>query len=213
MLAYQIRVTLQHTKPPIWRRLIVPADITLGDLHVVIQIAMGWMDGHLHQFILRDKRPQPTAQDLARAFARGEPDADFFNPMSGVRCFGPTTDPFGGPLDMDDEDENAVTLAELCPKVKSKLVYEYDFGDGWTHDIEVQKIFESEQDSDYPKCLAGKKACPPEDCGGVWGYYNMLEAIADPKHEDHEDMLEWLGDEFDPDEFDLNEVNAELARC
>lgn len=99
-----------------------------------------------------------------------------------------------------------------APKVKSKLIYEYDFGDGWEHTIEVQKIYEPEPGVKYPVCLAGKKACPPEDCGGIWGYYDLLNAIADPKHEMHAEMVEWLGDSFNPDAFDLDEVNTVLAQ-
>jgi len=213
MLTYQIRVTLRGTKPPIWRRLTVPADLPLGDLHLVLQIVMDWDDEHLHQFILRDNRPRPTFEEIRRAYAEGEPDEDFFNRMQGARYFGPTTDPMGGPLNVDWQDEYTVRLAEVCPKVKSKLTYEYDFGDSWEHIIEVQKIFESDQDSDRPKCLAGKKASPIEDCGGLWGYYGMLEALADPEHEEHEDVLDRLGKEFDPETFDIDAVNAELAEC
>ena len=213
MTAYQLRVTLKDTKPPIWRRLTVPADLPLGDLHKVIQIAMGWMDGHLHQFILPDKRPRPSLEETEKACANGKPDEDFISRMRGGRYFGPTTDPLGEPIDMEYEDEYTVRLFDVCPKVKSTLTYEYDFGDGWTHIIEVQKIFEAKTDSDCPKCLAGKKNCPPEDSGGIWGYYNMLEILADPEHKEYEETLEWVGEEFDPDTLDLDEINAELAQC
>jgi len=120
---------------------------------------------------------------------------------------------YGEPIeDMVGEDEDTVTLAEVCPKVKSKLTYEYDFGDGWEHIIEVQKIEEPKPGVEYPVCLAGKKACPPEDCGGVYGYYHMLDVVADPDHEEHDDIVEWLGDDFDADAFDIDEVNDMLAQ-
>ncbi|MEX0652536.1 MAG: plasmid pRiA4b ORF-3 family protein [Phycisphaeraceae bacterium] len=208
---YTIRITLRDTKPPIWRRLAVPADITLGQLHEVIQIAMGWTDSHLHQYVLRDKALKPSRDEI-----REVDDADawtgaFINRLRGERVFTATTTPFGDPTDMEGEDEDAIPLAEVCPKVKSKLTYEYDFGDGWEHVIEVQKIMKPKPGEEYPRCLAGKKACPPEDCGGVFGYYRMLEVVADPEHEEHEDIVEWLGDDFDHEAFDIDEVNDVLA--
>ncbi|MCK4626638.1 MAG: plasmid pRiA4b ORF-3 family protein [Phycisphaerae bacterium] len=209
---HQIRITLNGTKPSIWRRVAVAADITLGQLHEVIQIVMGWTDSHLHHFILRDKKLKPTPQEMAKRFQQDAWDEDFLGRMRGERYFVTKVTPWGEPTEMEGEDENAVTLGEVCPKVKSKLIYEYDFGDGWEHVIEVQKIVEPEDGVEYPVCLAGKKACPPEDCGGVWGYYELLETIADHEHEQHEEMLEWLGGEFDPDAFDLEEVNTVLAR-
>jgi len=235
---HYLRVTLNGTKPPIWRRVAVRSNITLGELHEVIQIVMGWTDGHLHQFILRDKKPRPQRQTPPKTTVIVEKKvidlpggrkgylistkphddsvisipakpAPWFD--TGARCFVTKVTPWGDPTEMEGEDENAVTLGEVCPKIKSKLIYEYDFGDGWEHTIEVQKIVAPELDVEYPVCLSGKKACPPEDCGGVWGYYELLETIADPKHEEHEDMLEWLGGEFDPDTFNLKEVNVILA--
>jgi hypothetical protein len=214
---YQLRITLNGTKPPIWRRVAVPPEITLGQLHEVIQIAMGWTDSHLHHFVLRDKSLKPSKDEMAqamRSMLEGDDDAAdaVFSRVRGERYFVPKQTPFGDPTELDGQDEDAVTLAEVCPKVKSKLIYEYDFGDGWQHTVEVQKIVEPEPGVEYPVCLAGKKACPPEDCGGVWGYYDLLETVANPKHENHDDMLEWLGDDFDPEAFDLGEVNAILAQ-
>ncbi|MGH9890728.1 MAG: plasmid pRiA4b ORF-3 family protein, partial [bacterium] len=98
----------------------------------------------------------------------------------------------------------------VTPAVKNKIVYEYDFGDSWAHDLVVEKILEPEPGAHYPVGLAGKRACPPEDCGGVWGYQTLLEAIRDPKHPEHEEMLEWVGGNFDPEAFDLEVVNQDL---
>ena len=209
---YHSRITLNGSKPPIWRRVAVPSDITLGQLHEVIQIVMGWTDSHLHQFVLRDKGLKPSPQEMAKRFQQDAWDQAFLDRMGGQRFFAQKMTPWGDPTEMEGEDENAVTLGEVCPKVKSKLIYEYDFGDGWGHTIEVQKIVEPAPGVEYPVCLTGKKACPPEDCGGVWGYYDMIEAISDPDHERHEELSEWLGGEFDPEAFDLEEVNAILAR-
>lgn len=91
-----------------------------------------------------------------------------------------------------------------------KLIYEYDFGDGWEHKIRIEKILPAEKGKRYPVCLAGKRACPPEDCGGPPGYERLLEVLRDPKHEEYEETLEWLGGPFDPEAFDVNEVNRML---
>jgi len=206
-----LRVTLDGTKPPIWRRVAVPSDITLGQMHEVIQMVMGWTDSHLHQFLLRDKALKPNPEEIARWVQQGAWDEAFAFRMRGERVFVPKTTPFGDDIELEGEDEDAVTLAEVCPKVKSKVVYEYDFGDGWEHIIEVQKVTEPEPGMEYPVCLAGKNACPPDDCGGVWCYYEMLKALQDPSHESHDEYIEWLGEGFDPQAFDLDQVNAALA--
>ena len=210
MQIYLLRIELRGTKPPIWRKVAVPSDITLGLLHDVVQIAMGWQNCHLHQFILRSAGPPKSLAAMRLAIDQGDLAGGFLAQMRGERVFVPMSNEFGD-LDMDGEDEDTVTLAQVCPKVKSKLAYEYDFGDGWEHGIEVQKIIEPEEGVAYPVCLSGKLASPPEDCGGVWGYYDMLEAIADPKHPEHEEKVEWLGDDFDPKYFDIDEVNEILA--
>lgn len=173
---YRLKVTLKGAKPPIWRRVEVAGDLTLYDLHNVIQIAMGWYDAHLHQFIVGDE-----------FYGMAEDD-----------------------LDMDIEDENKVTLDSLGLREKSKFQYQYDFGDDWMHEILVEKILPRVPDGAYPVCLKGKGACPPEDVGGVWGYADFLEIIQDPEHPEHEETLEWIGEEFKPDHFDLDAVNTRL---
>jgi hypothetical protein len=120
---------------------------------------------------------------------------------------------YGEPMqeeDFDVEDEGKITLGQAAPGAKKKFVYEYDFGDFWEHDIVVEKVVGPERGVRYPFCVDGKRACPPEDCGGVWGYEEFLEAIRDPNHPEHEDMLEWVGGEFDAEEFDLDTVNQVL---
>jgi hypothetical protein len=112
--------------------------------------------------------------------------------------------------DFDTVDEKTVTLDKIVRREKFKFIYEYDFGDGWEHELLIEKILPVEDGKAYPVCLTGKRACPPEDCGGIWGYMGLLEAIQDPDHPEHEEMLDWAGGEFDPVAFDLREVNAEL---
>ena len=119
-----------------------------------------------------------------------------------------------GVPDMDDwmevRDERRVKLNQLLSKPKQKLRYQYDFGDSWEHEILLEKILDPDESAKYPRCTAGKLACPPEDCGGVWGYESFLEAIADPQHPEHAEMLEWVGGEFDPLAFDSETVTRML---
>jgi hypothetical protein len=176
---YQIKVTLKNSKPPIWRRLLVPSESTLGDLHHMIQAAFGWWDYHLHQF------------EIDGTYY-GEPHPDYFDYV-------------------DMHDEQDVTLRQITAGEGFRFDYEYDFGDSWLHQVLVEKILAPEPGLDYPVCIKGRRACPPEDVGGMWGYYNFLDAIADPDHEEHEEYLEWVGGPFDPDAFDLEEVNQALS--
>ncbi|MFH1035822.1 MAG: plasmid pRiA4b ORF-3 family protein [Pseudomonadota bacterium] len=109
-------------------------------------------------------------------------------------------------------NEKLVKLNEVVKGEKAKFIYEYDFGDGWRHELVVEKLLPGEQGVRLPLCLAGKRNCPPEDCGGPWGYEDMLKAIGNPGHPEYEDLMEWLGGEFDPEEFDLQGINQALSR-
>jgi len=199
---HELKITLHGSKPPIWRRIAVPSDIRLSDLHEVIQTVCGWTNSHLHQFVVHNPRPKPTGEELRSLDWQARYERLL---MYRDRCL---SDPR---MEIEEtEDENKVVLSELAPAVKSKFIYEYDFGDGWDHQIEVVKIGPPAEGMNYPVCLKGKLACPPEDCGGIWGYYEMLEALEDPKHERHEEFVKWIGGDFDPELFDLEEINAEL---
>ncbi len=173
---YQLKVTLLGSKPPIWRRILVRADIGLPKFHAVLQAVMGWQGGHLHAFRAGEEY-------------YGEPDeyADHI------------------------KSEARVKLDKLLRREKDSLVYEYDFGDGWEHKVLLEKILSDDEALKTPACIKGKLACPPEDCGGIYGYYDLLDTLADPKHPEHEDMLDWVGGEFDPEAFSLEEVNGLLA--
>ena len=113
-------------------------------------------------------------------------------------------------FELEMEDETQYKLSQLLTKEKESLVYEYDFGDSWEHKILLEKILPYDSKIVLPVCLKGKRACPPEDCGGIWGYEELLQTISNPKHPDHDEMLEWLGGKFDPEEFDLEEINEDL---
>ncbi len=174
---YQLKITLRGSKPPIWRRVQVPGRATLYQLHWIIQMAMGWTNSHLHQFII---------------------GGEYYSEPS--------------PFDFEQVvDERKFKLCELIPFEKARFVYEYDFGDSWQHVILVEKIIPPEPGARYPRCIKGKRACPPEDVGGVWGYEEMLAALKDSSHPEREMYAEWIGDDFDPEEFDLEWVNDDLS--
>ena len=101
-------------------------------------------------------------------------------------------------------------LNQVVQHEKARFLYEYDFGDSWEHEILVEKILPPEPGIAYPRCLAGKRACPPEDVGGTWGYEELLSAIADPDHPERDEMLEWVGDAFDPEAFDVEAMDMAL---
>jgi hypothetical protein len=172
---------LLGTDPPIWRRLLVPADLTLEQLHDILQLAMGWEDCHMHEFRIGQQR-------------FGKPD--------------PTEQAFGGPR---TASERTARLFSVLGRVGAKAVYTYDFGDSWEHQVAVEKRLAPEPGHAYPACLAGERHGPPEDCGGLPGFYNLLEVISDPQHEQHEELLDWLGDGFDPEAFSVEEVNQRLT--
>jgi hypothetical protein len=180
---YQLKVTLNDSKPPIWRRILVPSDVSLDRFHMILQVAMGWTNSHLHQFI------------------------------SGRKMYGMTGDEWGMELDLDVEDENKYKLSDLLKEEKDSLIYEYDFGDSWEHKIILEKKLPYDKSLKVPSCIKGKRACPPEDCGGVWGYEELLEVMKNPSHPEYENMLEWLGGEIDSEYFDREEVNKRLAKC
>ncbi len=174
---YQTKITLKDIKPPVWRRLQVTNDTVLEKLHEIIQVAMGWDNYHLHQFIVGHTY-------------YGEPDPDYG--------------------DDEMENENGVPISQLVSREGARFHYEYDFGDSWVHEILVEKILAMEKGTQYPVCIKGKRACPPEDVGGVWGYSEFLETITNPKDPEHADMLEWAGGDFNPEIFDMDEVNKRL---
>ena len=181
---HQLKIELIGAEPSVWRRLLVRGDMNLGLLHAVIQVAMGWTNSHLHQFTIGNVRYS---------------DSKSGNDMG-----------LGG---TPDRNEGKTALIEAVPQEKAEFVYEYDFGDSWEHLITVEKIHDPDVASKaFAKCLDGSRACPPDDCGGAGGYADLLEVIKNPKHEDHESMMEWLGGRFDPEAFDIKKANAYLRK-
>lgn len=174
---FQLKVSLEGISPPLWRRILVPSNLTLHKLHTVLQKTIGWTNSHLHQFTMHERHI-------------GDPRAD---EDAGPRL----------------EDERKVRLDQLLGQGK-RCIYEYDFGDGWTHELLVEKVLDPDERIQYPLCIAGARACPPEDVGGVGRYENFLQALRDPEHEQHDEFVAWVGGVFDPEGFDLNAVNRSL---
>jgi hypothetical protein len=110
----------------------------------------------------------------------------------------------------DVEHEHDAYLAEVVSVAGDRLLYRYDFGDGWECDLVLEKVLESQPGVEYPLCVRGRRAGPPEDVGGVWGYAQFLDALANPTYPDHKQQLEWARGDFDPEAFDPDRVNALL---
>jgi hypothetical protein len=178
--AIQFKVALKYIRPPIWRRVLLPDNFTLGQLHEVIQVTMGWYNCHMHSF--RIGGVYYTSQSASEM------------------------------EDMDMKNEATVFLSRVVGKLRQKFIYEYDFGDSWLHDVTVEKIVPFDPQAQYPVCLDGARACPPEDCGSFPGYMHILEALKAPKKTaEQKELLEWLEDGYDPEQFDLAAMNRRLA--
>jgi hypothetical protein len=181
---YQFQIVLLATEPPIWRRLQVPGDANLGWLHAVIQVAMGWTNSHLHQFRIGGE----YYSDPRHHFAEFEGDPEIL-------------------------DERRFTFQQLAQTPHDSLTYEYDFGDSWQHLITVEKILPPNSGTRRTAvCLDGARTCPPEDCGGGWGYAELLKALANRKHPEHKTMKEWLGRPFDAEAFEVAKINTWLGK-
>jgi hypothetical protein len=190
---YRLKVTLKSITPAIWRRVEVPASATLGDLHDVIQAAMGWENAHLHEFVFgKPGKGWPTHE---RRYS--DPDMEL----------------------EEAEDEWNVTLAEAAPAVKTKFLYVYDFGDDWRHEVLVERIEEAQAGVEYPRCTGGARRAPMEDSGGPWGWMDKVALINQPaaggkETSRREEIREWMGIEpgerVDTEAFDPEEVNADI---
>jgi hypothetical protein len=185
---YRFKVSLLGIEPQIWRLIEVPETYTFWDLHVAIQDAMGWLDYHLHAFV-------PERSGEMRAPRIGIPE---------------------GPMDEEEDDGFiagwTVPIAQHFTRPGDTARCEYDFGDGWIHEVRLVAIGPRERGVKYPRCIGGERACPPEDCGGIEGYDHLLKVLANPRHEEYEEMVEWLKGHaknyypYRPDEFDPRAV-------
>jgi hypothetical protein len=176
----QVKIKLLGvSKPPVWRRLLLQSEISLDQLHGVIQVAMGWWDYHMHVFSTE-----------AGEYGVPDPELGFL-------------------------DESRMMLSQLLSEPGDRIRYTYDFGDAWQHEIALEKVLAVDPEHLYPTCVAGRGACPPEDCGSIWGYARLQEVLADPSDEEHARMLEWLelesASDFDAAAFEIAPVNDSLS--
>ena len=162
----RLKIILEDSEPPIWRRIEVKATTTLKMLHPIIQAAMGWENEHLFQFEVR-----------------------------GYRAGG-----------------GHASLADLIEAGLQHFTYLYDMGDSWEHDLRIEKILPADPGALYPRYIDGAGRCPPEDVGGIHGFYALLGALADPNNPDHEDRLEWNGGPFDENAIDEDQIRKQLAK-
>ena len=181
---YQFKITLTSSDPSIWRRILVPSNYSFWDLHVAIQDSMGWLDYHFHSFSIKD----PITNSKVEI---GIPDKEY--------------DSFDRKILADYK----VKISDYFNENNRTAMYEYDFGDSWMHTIKFEKIVKATVAEKYPKCIDGQRACPPKDCGGIGGYFNLLSVIGNPKDEEYNEMIEWLGGEYDPEKFDPEDISFE----
>ena len=190
---YQLKISLDNARPPIWRRILIPTSATFRHLHETIQLSFGWSDCHLHDFQVENRLVRQPRSITDISFEDVEPWWD----------------------NDEKSDEKRVKLCDVLHSTGDGCKYWYDFGDDWWHSIVLEKILPAVEGIDYPVCIKGKRACPPEDCGGPWGYADLCNILAKPSHPDHQEKLEWLGlnnaSEFDPEDFDPDTTN-ELLR-
>jgi hypothetical protein len=182
-MIYQIKISLKDIRPEIWRRIQIDSETTLYEMHHIIQIAMNWWNYHLYQFVINDK--------LNRNRTR-----------------------YGNPELLDDPDstdDRSALISSILFNEKDTLIYEYDFGDSWKHLIKLEKIIQIGKIK-YPKCTAGKLNTPPEDCGGISGFYNFVDIMSDKKSRDYKSTKKWYGGEYDPAFIDIAKINENLEK-
>jgi len=178
----QLKIYLNGIKPQIWRRFLVKDEISFHKLHNIIQEVMGWEDYHLYEFNLNGE-----------SIGLVDDDALDSNP--------------------ELKDSEKIKLLKYLNEEKQKFLYIYDFGDSWEHILVVEKILEGDASKKYPVCIEGERACPPEDCGGIWGYEEFLKIKNNKNHPDYEEkIVDWLGEDFDFEKFDLEGVNKNLQK-
>lgn len=178
---YYLHISLTNSEPLIWRDVLVPSDLSLENMHYVIQTVMGWANSHKHQFITEETRYN---DDFGFDFEERHNEQQELN-------------------------EQTCTLSDLLTPENSTLLYEYDLGDSWMHLIELKKILPANNDEQQIRCIKGKQACPPEDCGGMWGYSDLLSSL---QYAQDDEVMTPFG-RFNPDNFDVDAVNLSLKIC
>ena len=191
-----LKITLWGSKPTVWRRVEVHSGMTLEALHDVIQCVFEWDDSHMHHFIVT-----PGGKTTRMALR----EATYFQPS-----------PPGGFVDVFNLGEgrskgtDEVMIGQILTGDCNQMIYEYDFGDSWNHIVKVEKRTPGGEQNFVPVCLAGLNAAPSDDMGGTDGYCQWVQALRDEDNPMHEEAVDWLGEDFDPERFDLEQVNKRL---
>jgi len=209
-LVYQFKITLRDVNPKIWRRVVVTSDTTVEQFNDILQLSMGWYNCHLWEFNINGQRigndleeemcSMPNIDDMKKLLAQST------NPMQEKYLKGLIEQATGS----SDEEESyglQTQLYDFHLKEKDKFYFTYDFGDNWEHEIILEKCLDKSAKKQYPSCTSGKRACPPEDCGGPWGYEEMLVAVNDPENHEYD---EWLEEDFDSELFTVGLINQIL---
>lgn len=179
---YRLRVSLVDLDPEIWRTVDVPSSFKLIEFHIVIQILMNWENSHLWNFVVEND--------------------EYTDPSYLENFYG----------DSAPKDATKIKLLDALRNPKDSIEYIYDFGDNWVHSIVLEDISEKDPKTSYPICISGEFAAPPEDCGGPMGFCDLMEIMNDPEHEEYESVKEWLGDDYNPHDFDLKSINVQLQK-
>ncbi len=180
----QLNISLTHSIPLIWRQILVTKDITFFELHHIIQIVMGWDNYHMFEFDLEGYRI-------------GEVDEN------------EKSNGYGSDQVLDSRD---VTLNDIISQQKDIITYMYDFGDGWRHQIKVEKFHNIDKTIKYPTCIDGQMNCPPEDCGGIHSFYHYVDVLKNKKHPEYKEITQWIGKKYNIEQFDKEKVNRKLRK-
>lgn len=180
---HRFLIALREVDPLVWRRIQVPESYSFWDFHVAIQDAMGWEDRHLHEFCVFDDK---TGEVVS----------------------------IGIPTDETPPDRPVIPgwTVPLSRYIESRewhgvpMLYAYDFGDDWQHVVLYEGTEPAQRSTKYPRCVSGERCCPPEDCGGPHSYAEFLKIITTPRHPEHREMREWIGKDYDPNDFDPGRV-------
>lgn len=226
-LIYRLKINLADAHPPLWRRIEVFGGMEMDSLDAAIQAVFGWSGDHMAEFDIKGRRigdgthwlmeedPRAAEKKLRqRAKLLLSSLANKERAPSALELFAPFTaqmNETSKPADAAAEADTP-TLCEVVPRVRTKFIYIYDFGDNWKHVIEVEKLLEAEAGAQYPRCTGGARANPIEDCGGLWGYNSLVQAAGNPHHERYADLEEWGMEKWDPEKFSVEEADRKLAR-
>ena len=222
----QLKITLEEITPKIWRRFLIKDDITFQELHDTIQIVMGWDNYHMFEFQISDVRisADEEGHNLAESsFKKLFQSPEFLKMLEQTKMKNDSANLDVNKLNKilkEQEKSKPIQKYTLKPKInllinseKQKFNYAYDFGDNWEHTLIVEKILDSSDAPFIPFCLAGERACPPEDCGSIGGYYELQKIKKNKNHKEYKKrIVEWLGENFDFEKINIDKINKELHK-